>query len=110
MSMTINNPLGVALTVQDVTVTWNHDKGRQGNKTLSLTNATLGTSFWSGNINAPSYTITPASLTVPNGASTIIFTFDNTYKNLDGTERIFINLSTAGCSLYPIDSNVISNP
>lgn len=113
MSMTINNPIGIPLTVQNVMVTWNHDKGRSGGsggRALNLTGASLGSSFWSGSVNSASYTITPTSLSIPTGSSTIIFTFQYNYANQDGTERILINLSTPGCEFYPIDSNVISNP
>jgi len=110
MSMTITNPLAVSLDVQDVTVSWNGNNGRSGGaggRALPLTGASLGSSFWSGSVTATSYTITPTSgsLTIPPGTSTIIFTFQYNYANQDGTERIFINLATAGCSLYPIDSN-----
>ena len=105
--MTINNPTGVALLVQDVTVTWNHDLGHQttGDKTLRLQNAALSGVFWTGNIYSTSYTITPASKTIPAGASTITFTFHQSYVEPDGSERIFINIATNGCQSYPPDSD-----
>jgi len=116
MSMTINNPLGVALTVQSINVTWNHDGGRSGGgpsgRPLPLTGVSLSSSSWSESSTTSPYTLvnTPPSLVIPTGTSTITFTFQYNYANQDGTERILINLSTPGCEFYPIDSNVISNP
>lgn len=106
-SMTINNPTGVALEVLDVTVSWNHDAGHKtgSDKTLRLQKAELAGTFWTGNVYSTSYTIIPTNLTIPTGTSTIIFTFHQTYTQTDGTERIFINIATNGCQLYPIDSN-----
>jgi hypothetical protein len=104
MNMTIDNQTGVALAVQDVTVTWNHDEGQAGFNTLPLLSASLGSSFWSGSQTSTSYTITPGLLTIPTGASTITFTFEFDYANQDGSERIFINLSTPGCTF--IDSDI----
>jgi Flp pilus assembly protein TadG len=108
MSMEIYNQTGVVLTIQDVQVTWNHDKGRGGGsdgRELWLKSAILeSTIFWSGNQNAPSYTITPSpSISIPIGTSKISFKFDNNYVNLDGSERIFINFATPGCGF--LDSN-----
>ena len=108
MSMTINNPTGVPLLVQDVTVHWNHDGGHSagGNNTIRLRRAELGTVFFSNasGIYAPSYTITPFGLYIPPGSSTIIFTFHQEYTNPDG-DLIIINLATNGGQLYPIQSN-----
>ncbi len=105
MSMTINNPTGVDLVVASVSVFWNHDKGHlTGDKTLKLQDATLGSSFWSGNLFAPSLTISPFGLTVPQGSSTITFTMHQSYQRTDGTERIIIYLGTNGCPT-PIDSS-----
>ena len=109
MSMTINNPTGVPLLVQDVTVHWNHDAGHRvgGDKTLRLMQATLGGTFFSSvtGIYASSFTIIPSSLYIPTGTSTIVFTFHQTYTRTDGTELIFINLATNGCQSYSIDSS-----
>ena len=105
MSMTIDNPTGVNLVVSSVSVFWNHDRGHTlGDQTLKLQDATLGSSFWTGNLYAPSLTISPFGLTIPTGSSTIIFTFHQTYTRTDGTERIIIYLGTNGCST-PIDSS-----
>lgn len=105
MSMTITNNSGQPLLIQDMTVTWNHDTGRSGNKELGLTDASLGgLVFWSDNGQGqvvPSYTITPSGLYIPTGTTTISFKFKYTYSIRDGTERIYINVQ--GCS--PIDSN-----
>jgi len=107
MFMTINNPTGVALQIGFVTVSWNHDLGHKttGDKTLRLQSAALSGTFWTGNIYATSYTITPASKTIPTGGSTITFTFHQPYVEPDGSERIFINIATNGCQLYSIDSD-----
>lgn len=103
MSMTITNPYG-ALLINDVTVTWNHDKGHQtgGDKTLDLMSASLGAAFWTSAVGAPgeSQTITPTSSTyVPAGSSTISFTFHQSYDNWDipPTESISITLNAPGC-------------
>lgn len=105
MSMTIDNPTGVNLVVSSVSVFWNHDRGHTlGDQTLKLQDATLVSSFWTGNLYAPSLTISPFGLTIPTGSSTIIFTFHQTYTRTDGTERIIIYLGTNGCST-PIDSS-----
>jgi hypothetical protein len=91
MSMTINNGTGSSLLVQDVTVTWNNGSGRK------LNSASLVSVFWNGTQNGPSYTITPSSLSIPTGSSTITFTFSNTLS-VNGTERILIDLATSGCT------------
>jgi len=108
MSMTINNPLATTLAVQDVTVYWNATNGRSGGaggRALPLIGAALGSSFYSGTVNTSPFTITPASLTIPTGSSTIVFTFQYNYANKNNSERIVINLSTPGCTVYPIDSS-----
>jgi hypothetical protein len=108
MTMTITNPNAYAITIQDIFVVWNHDKGHQvGNdKTLTMLSAQLGaTTFWTGSILAPSTTLTSAApLTIPgNGAvSTITFTFDKSYDLFDNSEEILIKLSTPGCESFPI--------
>jgi predicted outer membrane repeat protein len=112
LSMSILNQTGVPLTVQDVFVIWNHDKGHSvgADKTLVLQQASLnGVSFWSGNSIGPSFVITPSTtLSIPTGTSTILFSFHQSYDLLDGSEQIFINLKTNGCQSYPIDSNSVA--
>jgi hypothetical protein len=107
MSMTISNPYPFSIVMQDVTVTWNDDKGNNvGNKQLYLTQAIVGsTVIWTGQINnAATYTI-PTTAIIPSGTTTITFGFQDTYDNRDGTERIYINLLTPGCAANPIDSS-----
>ena len=106
MSMTLDNPTGVPLVVQSVSVFWNHDAGHKtgSDKKLNLLDASLGGSFWTGNLYAPSLTITPFGLYLPVGTTTISFRMHQTYDKTDGTERILINFATNGCQSYPIDS------
>src|SRR5690606_5132132 len=107
MSLTISNPHPYGLYIGSVYVAWDHDKGHQtGNdKTLNLLSATLGTQFWSGNLNAPSYTIVPDGiLTLPPGSSTLVFTFHQSYhQNSDRSEHITIHFSSPGCQQNVID-------
>jgi len=105
MRMSINNSTGVMLQIDQINVTWNHNDGHQtgGDKTLRLRQASLGSAIWSGDIYASSYNLN-VSPYLPNGTSTIIFTFHQTYDNLDGTERIVITFLTNGCQSYVIDS------
>ncbi len=107
MSMTISNPYPFPLVMKDVTVTWNSDKGHnQGNKQLFLQKVTLDTAtIWTGNVSRQdTYTI-PTTATLPESSTTTItFYFHQTYDNMDGTERIYINLTTPGCENYPINS------
>ena len=109
MTLSINNPYAYPLTIGDVFVVWNHDKGHQtGNdKTLTLLSASLSgnpTPFWTGSNSGPSTTLEPASpiQIAPNGTTTIVFTFHQSYDSFDGSEEILINLSTPGCELEPI--------
>jgi hypothetical protein len=108
MSMTISNPNAWPLTVQDLFVVWDHDRGHLvGNdKTLLLQSVSLGgTPFWTGPADdGPSLTINPtAPLVIPAGSSiTIVFTFHQTYDRSDGSEEININLSNPGCEGFPI--------
>jgi hypothetical protein len=106
MSMTISNPNPYTINVQNVFVVWDHDKGHKtgDDKNLILLGASLGSQFWSGSSAGPSLTITPAAtLMIPSGSSTIIFTFHQSYDaNSDRSEEILINLSTPGCQNFPI--------
>jgi Flp pilus assembly protein TadG len=113
LSMTITNPYGFPLTFEDVTVTWNNDKGHQvgGDKTLILQSASLnGTVFWTGNvINQSTYTISKFISSAPvipaNTTVTLSFSFHQSYDTFDGYESIYINLSTPGCK-----NSAIHNP
>ena len=108
MTMTITNPNAWPLTIQDLFVVWDHDRGHlAGNdKTLLLESVSLGgTPFWTGPIDdGPSLTINPpSSVVIPAGSSvTIVFTFHQTYDRTDGSEEININLSNPGCEGFPI--------
>ena len=108
MSMTISNPYPFPIVMQDVTVTWNDDKGHNlGNKQLNLTDVIVGTTtIWTGNVDKVStYTIPTSAVIPPGTTTTITFVFNQTYDNKDGTEQIYINLATPGCQNNPIDSN-----
>jgi len=99
--MTINNTTVSAITIQNIFVVWNHDKGHQTgiDKSLQLNSVTLGSQIWSGTSTGPNQTINPSgTVTIPTGSSTLIFTFQQSYDNLDGTENILINLSASGCT------------
>ena len=105
--MTITNPNSWPLTINDLFVVWDHDRGHQtGNdKTLLLQSVSLGgVPFWTGNDDGPSLTITPAAAPViPAGSSvTIVFTFHQEYDRSDGSEEINITLSNPGCEGFPI--------
>jgi hypothetical protein len=108
MTMTITNPYAFPLTTGTGTVTWNNDKGHQlgGDKTLSLLSITIGgTTVWTGSSSNVSTIPFTNPATIPaNSTVTITFTFHQTYDSFDGTELIFINLSTPGCETDPIHS------
>jgi hypothetical protein len=102
MSMTITNPHD-SVAVSSVSVAWNGATGAAGGKTgttLNLLSVSLGGNFWTGTTSSGTLTI-PVSTTVTipgnNRTSTIIFTFDQKYQNLNGNESISISLSTLGC-------------
>jgi Flp pilus assembly protein TadG len=103
MSITINNgnPYGFTLTLRDITVTWNDDKGhRVGlDKTLKLQIVTVGgVTVWTGTtIDGESTKTIPTTATLPPGNTTISFYFHQTYDNLDGTESVLLNWLTPGC-------------
>ncbi len=100
MSMAITNPHD-SVTVSSVIVTWNHATGSANGTAVNLMSANLNsTNFWtsvsgdtSGNL-----TIYPTALSIPgnNRISTIVFTFDKSYKNTTGSS-VTISLSTTGC-------------
>jgi len=107
LQMSITNDTGATLTASQITLSWNHNDGHHtGNdKTLRLRQVSLGSAVWTGNVYAPSYTITPYSPTIPTGTSTITFTFHQSYDDLDYTERVLILLANNGCANYSIDSS-----
>lgn len=113
LSLTIYNPHAFPLTIKDVTVTWNDDKGHETSpKALVLQGSSVnGVLFWTGNIgNQSTYTIdqtaflpgtSPTFGPYPQG-NTITFTFNQSYDILDDTERVVINFLTPGCENNPI--------
>jgi hypothetical protein len=110
MTMTITNPYSYAITIKDLYMVWNHDKGHQvtDDKSLVLLNASLGSQqFWIGGSVGPRVDITPSTpLLIPSGTTTITFTFHQSYDRIDFTEAIFINLATPGCEGYPINATL----
>jgi hypothetical protein len=51
-----------------------------------------------------------AGVSVPMGDSNIVFTFDQEYQRVDGTERIVLQFANTGCGNYTVDSSVPSCP
>jgi len=110
MTMTVTNPYLYPLTIGSGIVTWNDDKGHQtgSDKTLSLQEITIdSTQVWTGSTsNTPSQpwsgivAVMPAKSTI-----TLTFTFQQSYDNFDGTERIIFTIITNGCNNLQIDSN-----
>ena len=111
MSMTITNLLTVPVQVQDIFVIWNHDEGNQppGDQTLRLISVSWEPPIWTGNSAGPSQTIIPSPTTyVRPGASTLTFTFHQSYdnwekKNEGQPERILISFASPGCTSFTID-------
>lgn len=106
MEMDITNNSGYTLSTAQIYLEWNHDRGhRTGNdKTLRLRQVSLASQTWDGDIQAPSAYIPAFYPFIPPGESTIRFLFNQRYDLKDGTERIMINISTPGCTNYPVDS------
>lgn len=106
MSMTVTNPLGVPIQVQDITVWWNYLKGNQGpggDRALILISVAWEPTIWSGIDDGPSITIVPSPITyIQPGTSTLTFTFDKPYDKENHTEEIYINLAANGCTGSPI--------
>lgn len=106
MQMTIFNNTGHTLTVAQMYVEWNHDKGHDGSDpALHLQQITLAGQNWTGDILAPSAFITPFYPRIPQGESIVRFYYNQDYNRRDGTERIVITIGTPGCVNYPIDSS-----
>jgi len=105
MEMAIINSTGFVLSTAQIYVEWNHDTGHKGDDTsLHLTQTTLGSRSWEGDILAPSAFLPAFYPAIPTGESKIRILFNQSYDIPDGTERILITISTPGCVNYPIDS------
>jgi hypothetical protein len=104
--VTITNNESFPIIIQDLTLTWNNDRGHQDgtDKSLRLQSASIdGAVFWTGNVdNQSTYTILASPVIPPNQSVTLTFTFHQSYDNLDGTEDLYINLFTPGCENHPI--------
>jgi Flp pilus assembly protein TadG len=105
LTMTITNPLNVALDISSITLQWNHDKGHQtgSDKSLILQSAifqgtTFSTTTYDGPFTTPPIVPNPAIAIPANTTSTITFTFSQTYDNWDNTEYVLIDLANPGCS------------
>jgi hypothetical protein len=105
--LSLSSPVPVPVQIQNIFVVWNHDKGNEvGNKKVVLNAVSLAGQFWSGASDGPSQSIIPSPTAyIPTGNSTLTLTFDSSYDFLDGTEEILINLSTPGCTSFPIHAN-----
>ena len=104
--MDIINNSGHRLSTAQIYLEWNHDTGHKtgDDPTLRLRQITLDSQTWDGDIQTPSAYITAFYPFIPIGESTIRFLFNQSYDLTDGTERIVINISTPGCTNYPVDS------
>jgi hypothetical protein len=106
IQMEIYNNTGHLITVGEIYLAWNHDKGHQGDdEKLSLSLISLNNQNWTGNILAPSQYINGYQPNIPMGTSVIHFGFNQNYDVLDGTERVIISLLTPGCEGYLLDSD-----
>lgn len=106
MEMEIINNSGHRLSTAQIYLEWNHDTGHKNgdDPTLRLKQISLDSQEWSGDIQTPSAYITAFYPFIPTGESTVRFFFNQSYDLADGTERIIINISTPGCTNYPVDS------
>ncbi len=106
MEMSINNRTGYTLSVAQIYVEWNHDRGHQpgSDPTLRLRQISLASQSWDGDLNSPSAYISTFYPSIPTGESIVQFIFHQEYSVSDDTERIIITLGTPGCVNYPIDS------
>ncbi|HLO13385.1 MAG TPA: hypothetical protein VK206_01055, partial [Anaerolineales bacterium] len=105
MSMAIYNPNPYPLTVKDVHVIWNAATGGSGQDALTLQRIIVGGVLWTVNDSTGDFVDAPPSVAIlDSGSSGILFTFDQNYVNMNGSESIVIHLSTPGCEGYPIQS------
>lgn len=111
MTVRITNPNNYPVTINNMFVTWNGDRGHsatgQGDDTLDLQSVSLGSSvIWTGLIDgASSVTISPTSVaTVPASATNLIlnFNFHQSYDRWDTppSEQVTITFNNpTGCTL-----------
>ncbi len=106
MTITLTNPYVYTITMSDITVTWNDDKGHLiGNKQLNLQKATVGAvTIWTGNISKQSTYTIPTTATLPPGPTVITFYFNQSYDVPEITDSVLINVSTPGCVGTPIST------
>ena len=107
MEMKVTNNTGHILSTANIYLEWNHDTGHAGglDSNLHLNSILFAFQKWSGDLHTPSTYIEGYQPFIPIGESTIQFKFDQTYDNLDATERIIITIGTPGCTNYPVDSS-----
>jgi hypothetical protein len=106
IQMEISNNTGHPLTVSEVYIAWNYNNGHAGeDATLRLRTIMINNQSWDGDILAPSQYIRGYQPVIPIGSSIIYFGFNQSYDNLNGTERVVISLLTPGCEGYLIDSS-----
>lgn len=116
MTVTITNPNNYPVTLNNVFVVWNGDRGHtatgQGDDTLNLVSASLGgTVFWSdaNPLPASSKTIVPqTAATIPASVTnlTLNFNFHQSYDRWDTppSERVTITFNDpTGCDLNVLD-------
>jgi hypothetical protein len=110
MSMSVNNPLAVALQIKNITVSWNHDLGHGGKNnddhTLKLQSISIGggSNLSTGTQNGPNYTFTPSTPQfIPASTPGTIFTFnfnqsyDIWEAGPEAKETVTITFDTPGC-------------
>jgi hypothetical protein len=115
MTVTITNPNNYPVTISNVFVRWNGDRGHtttgQGDDTLDLQSVSLGsTVIWTGLIDgASSVTINPTSIaSIPASAVnlTVNFNFHQSYDRWDTppSEQVTITFDNpTGCPLNVLD-------
>ncbi|HSL47329.1 MAG TPA: TadE family protein, partial [Anaerolineales bacterium] len=114
MIMTLTNP-HETLLVASVRVRWNALTGSTNGKAVALNRISLGSTIWTGTDNSGDLTVTlptdttGVNVTIPgnNRTSSMIFTFDNPYKDLGPNvdiPSVGITLGTLGCETIIIQS------
>lgn len=106
MEMEITNNTEHVLATAQIYIEWNHDTGHNDPNApaLHLKSIALDDQAVSIDIHAPSAYIDGFYPLIPTGESRILFMFDQSYDEPDGTERVIVTISTPGCVNYPVDS------